>query len=192
MTLNDFVKRKLKCSYDDAQDFIIEFMRLSQIEYGRKIMESHECDVDIDDIPDDILFQIASEVEDFSMCDLSEIEDKVIEKYMNKIKIANIISSAESLDWAVTDLCFGDDIAQFEFRLEFQKYSPAGEDFSFTAESDSPEGIVEEIETCYADFDAEEHVEMWIGGRGAPSIKILVDDADAIQDMLQELAEEVT
>ena len=46
-----------------------------------------------------------------------------------------------------------------------------------------------------AEFDADEHAEMWVdkrGQNGVPnSIRALIDDADAIQEMLDELAEAV-
>lgn len=47
----------------------------------------------------------------------------------------------------------------------------------------------------YEDFDADEHAAMWIesrGERGIPSsIRTLIDDADAIKEMLKELADKL-
>lgn len=105
-----------------------------------------------------------------------------------------IIKAAEALDWAVYhNFVRGTRAISFEF----EKYSPAGEDFSFYCESDSPDGMIEEIESYSADFDTEEHIEMLIeakrnGFAGVPSIRELVKDADAIENMLRELAEAVT
>ena len=68
--------------------------------------------------------------------------------------------------------------------VDIQQKSPAGEDFSFYADTaDFPAGVLE-----YArNFDPDEHVELWIGHRGdggCPStIRELVDDAEAIKKM---------
>ena len=74
--------------------------------------------------------------------------------------------------------------------VELEKYSPAGEDFSFTARADH---FVEDAKEYAASFDQEEHIEMWIeakrnGVRGVPFVKELVRDAEAINEMLRELA----
>lgn len=96
--------------------------------------------------------------------------------------IARIIEKAEELEWA----CRADD----EGGLEFEKYSPAGEDFIFYVEGADP---VREVKEYARDFCADEHAEMWCesrGKRGVPdSIRALIDDADAIQEMLNELAD---
>ena len=75
--------------------------------------------------------------------------------------------------------------------MELEKYSPAGEDFGIAV---SAENFVEEIKEYAADFSPDEHIEMWVlarknGVTGVPSIRILVQDADAIDEMLQELAQ---
>jgi len=110
----------------------------------------------------------------------------------------DIVNAAENVGWNVTDaresgFTVDEGITQFEFG----KYSPAGEDFSFTVESDCPEGMVDEINAYSADFDKEDHIKMWIGAGehgtdGVPSIKEIVKDADAIEDMLRELAESIS
>ncbi len=74
--------------------------------------------------------------------------------------------------------------------LELGKHSPAGEDFNFTiAGKDIPHEVAEYTE----DFDVDEHVEFFVNGRGKhgipDSIRTLVEDAEAIQKMLDELSE---
>lgn len=76
-------------------------------------------------------------------------------------------------------------------KVELEKYSPAGEDFLMCVEVENfPESVRE-----YAnDFDADEHAEMWIEARGRVrgvpnSIRELIEDAEAIQEMLNELAD---
>ena len=76
--------------------------------------------------------------------------------------------------------------------IEIGKQSPEGEDFFFTVDK---KNIVREIREYADDFDPDEHAEMWCEARGRvagvpQSIRALIDDADAIKLMLQELAEE--
>lgn len=89
---------------------------------------------------------------------------------------------AEELDWNITEYDDG--------TVEFQQYSPAGEDFSFTVNAENAE---QEIYQYYDDFDVDDHIEMWVeakknGVGGVPSIRRLVEDAEAICDMLEKFA----
>lgn len=92
------------------------------------------------------------------------------------------IDVLESLDWRVCDYT-GDG------RIEIENYSPAGENLIVCVEVENfPESVYE-----YArDFDADEHAEMWVEHRGEggcpSSVRELIDDADAIKEMLEELA----
>lgn len=91
------------------------------------------------------------------------------------------IEVCERLDWTVREYKDGS--------VDVAKQSPAGEDFSFGVSSDH---FVQEVKEYAAYFDVDEHVELWVNGRGkggVPSrIRELVDDAEAIDKMLQELA----
>lgn len=87
----------------------------------------------------------------------------------------------ELLDWS---------IHEDDGYVELEKYSPAGEDFLFSVKADD---FVEEVKWYAANFDQDEHIAMWIeaaqnGARGVPSPKELVQDAEDIDKMLQELA----
>ncbi len=90
---------------------------------------------------------------------------------------------AEAEDWKVT--------YDFEHHdAEFEKYSPAGEDFLFSADM---WGIIENVRDYANNFDPEYHVALHfqarLAGRGdVPSLRVLLDDADAIDEMLEELA----
>lgn len=89
----------------------------------------------------------------------------------------------ESLDWYIA--------SEEDGYIELEKYSPAGEDFIMTVPAKS---FVQEVQEYASDFDTDDHIEMWVearhnGAQGVPSIRVLVEDADAIQDMLDELAE---
>lgn len=92
------------------------------------------------------------------------------------------IHACESLGWTVREYDDGS--------AELSQYSPAGEDFGFCVET---ENFAEEIRSYYNDFDPDEHAEMWIkaklnGKSGIPSIRRLIEDADAIDSMLEDLA----
>jgi len=88
----------------------------------------------------------------------------------------------ENLGWSVHEYEDG--------TVELGKFSPAGEDFNFAVDTND---FVENVKSCAASFDQEEHIEMWIqakreGVSGVPSIRELVQDADDIDKMLQALA----
>ena len=91
--------------------------------------------------------------------------------------------ACEALDWRVN---------ASKDEVEFEKCSPAGEDFIFTVTDmeDIPRAVWEYAE----DFDVDEHIEMWIlarrsGVKGVPTTRELVADASAIREMLLELAD---
>lgn len=89
----------------------------------------------------------------------------------------------ESLDWGVLD--YSDD-----GRVELENYSPAGEDLIFDF---NVENFAESVAETAANFDIDEHIEMWVEARqngvsGVPSVRELVHDAEEIDKMLQELA----
>ena len=96
--------------------------------------------------------------------------------------LENLLAYIETLDWDV--YCDGDgSVALYQF-------SPAGEDFGFTV---SANNLIEDVKDYAESFDSEEHAAMWYdagqsGVRGVPSLHELVEDADAIQEMLNDLA----
>ena len=73
--------------------------------------------------------------------------------------------------------------------VEVSKHSPAGEDFFFGV---SVENFVDEVKQYAPDFDVDDHVELLADNRGTNGVPgsfcELVEDAEAIKDMLQELA----
>lgn len=77
--------------------------------------------------------------------------------------------------------------------IMLEQFSPAGEDFFFYADKKK---FAESITEYTEDFDADEHAEMWVKNmntvKGVPqSIRTLIDDADAIKQMLMELSEQI-
>ena len=94
-----------------------------------------------------------------------------------------IEAKADELGWSI----YCDD----EGGWDFGKYSPAGEDFSFYVRG---EDIVKEVYEYYEGFDPDEHAKMWVEAQGRvagvpSSIRTLIDDAEAIDEMLKELAD---
>ncbi len=93
----------------------------------------------------------------------------------------------EGLDWQIHECQLYGGAKGYEL----EKYSPAGEDFIFAADDTR---LAESIREYAADFDPDEHAEMWVRARyegkdqTIPSIRELIEDADAINLMLQELA----
>lgn len=89
----------------------------------------------------------------------------------------------EKLEWSAHELGDG--------TVELEKYSPAGEDFFAIV---SLEGFVRNVREYADGFDTDDHIDMWVhakesGTSGVPGYKVLVEDADAIKEMLLELAE---
>lgn len=93
----------------------------------------------------------------------------------------------EGLDWRIHEASYEDGKRCWEL----EKYSPADEDFTFTV---GDKNLVESISEYATDFDPDEHAEMWVRARyegtdkTIPGIRTLVEDADAIKSMLEELA----
>lgn len=92
----------------------------------------------------------------------------------------------ESLGWAINDIS---ESCTSKLGFELCQYSPAGEDFFFCAQAYDMRGIVRDISEYAEYFDVDEHVKAVMNMRGAPSLRVLVDDADEIADMIQELAD---
>lgn len=102
---------------------------------------------------------------------------------MGKSYIEKAIEKAEELEWYAV-ICE-------DGSVEFEKYSPAGEDFVFYANSDS---LARDVRLYAEDFDIEDHVRMWLNAKengvgGVPGVVELVDDARDIEEMLGELAD---
>ncbi len=122
-----------------------------------------------------------------------------MERIRNK-ELECLLDNANELDWSYViyqepkktyDGCYCNE----RNYVELEKYSPAGEDFSMIIDfDDNPiDSFMENLKEYANDFDIDEHVEMWIperGKGGCPrSISELLEDAEAIIDMIVELYE---
>lgn len=80
-------------------------------------------------------------------------------------------------------------ISEDENKIYIETHSPAGEHLIITL---CKEKLIEDLKEYYIDFDPEEHVEELIiakhnGLQGVPSVRTLIEDADAIKEMLGKL-----
>ena len=77
--------------------------------------------------------------------------------------------------------------------VEIENWSPAGEDLPETIFIDENDTFASAARKWADSFDKDEHVELWVesrGKRGVPStIRELVDDAEEIQQMFNDLAD---
>ena len=116
---------------------------------------------------------------------------------MAKLTKAKIENVAESVGWSVKfnkQTRWAD--GKTEKFVEFSQYSPAGEDFSFYVFYDDLTDLTHELYTYWQDFDVEEHVKMWLDAKqngvdDVPDVVTLVEDARAIESMLEELYDAV-
>lgn len=97
--------------------------------------------------------------------------------------IEELVDRAEYAGWAVNDNTENSSIIE----LEFEKYSPAEEDFVFSISGESTSALLEAMQDYILNFDEDEHIRLNIGCKGAPSIMKLAMDASAIQEMLNDL-----
>lgn len=100
----------------------------------------------------------------------------------------DVIRVIEDEGWNITKTSDG---------YEFQKHSPAGEDFSFAIElqEETQDAIFKAIYKYAENFDIDEHVELWVSSRGKNgvpnSITALVKDAQNIVEMLKALLRKI-
>lgn len=105
----------------------------------------------------------------------------------------NWTSIVDALTDRAEDLGWSSHVTAEDSSIEFSQETPAGEDFSFCVSGNTLEEIVAAIREYADDFDMEDHVKMWLdakdsGMSGVPSVVELVEDAQAIQEMLNTLA----
>lgn len=103
----------------------------------------------------------------------------------------SVIDAIEAQGWAVTDC--GDAPRAREWYIEIETSSPAGEDVIETIWIEPGQTIGEAARDWADSYDADDHAAQWIehrGEGGCPStVRELIDDAEAIGDMIRELAD---
>ncbi|MBP5460761.1 MAG: hypothetical protein J6Y20_01355 [Lachnospiraceae bacterium] len=103
-------------------------------------------------------------------------------------RIKKLIEEAEALEWGC-NLDKQTHNGKTEQYIEFEQYTPAGEDFIFTAWGETAEEIARDVFRYAEDFDQSEHVQLNLGARGAPDAYTLAIDSQEIKKMLDVLAE---
>lgn len=71
--------------------------------------------------------------------------------------------------------------------IELEWHSPAGEDFLMSFDVEDDDDFLSQLYDAYIDFDPEQHAIENYGMRGAPGLRALLDDSDAIEDELKRL-----
>ena len=97
----------------------------------------------------------------------------------------DVVKAVKALGWKVRE---------YDTYWEFSNRSPASEDLCEYWDKDTD--ILTWVFDLAGDFDADEHVEMWViaqhnGVEGVPHIRTLVKDADAIQEMYNALSDAI-
>ena len=116
-----------------------------------------------------------------------------MEEYKNVSKeLQRMLNKAEELDWSYT--VYEEPSQNNRHYAELGKYSPAGEDFSMIIDfdvEDQAESFLKDLQDYSNNYDADDHAEMWLPERGKggcpSSLKELLDDAEAIGEMVKEL-----
>lgn len=115
-----------------------------------------------------------------------------MEEIRNK-KLEELLDTAEEWRYQI----YGEEDGRTYVELETS--SPAGEDFIMYIDFNQSEPVtsfLDDLKEYYEEFDAEEHAEMYIerrGQNGVPgTIRELLDDADAIKEMIGDLWKELS
>lgn len=107
--------------------------------------------------------------------------------------VQKIISAANRKGWNVST----DEREKGAIQFEFSQFTPAGQDFNFSATmtDGNPAILIEEVKRYYESFDVDEEAYLWIGPdghgqNGAPyHIKDIVSDMEAAEEMVYQLYE---
>lgn len=117
-----------------------------------------------------------------------ELANEEMEDMYSIQKYYDFVDELEDLGWNV-ELDDNDCIT-------LSQYTPAGEDFSFEVEfhDGNMKDIYREMYEYYQGFDVEDHVQMWLeaksnGVSGVPGVVDLVEDAQEIDRMLEEVSD---
>lgn len=71
--------------------------------------------------------------------------------------------------------------------IDLEWYSPAGEDFMLSFSVKDDDDFLSQLFDAYMNFDTEQHAIENYGMSGAPGLRVLLDDAEAIEGEIQRL-----
>lgn len=135
----------------------------------------------------------------FDEDEVLDYKDKEIKSIATVDELIKAIEDNPDLDWDVSK--YTDYSNLKESYLQFDGYSPAGEDISFSIDFDASklpceqiQEIIDNLGSYYECFDTEEHVALHIeaknnGIAGIPDVETLVKDAKEIDVSLENLSE---
>jgi len=112
------------------------------------------------------------------------------------IKTKAVEQCVESKGWSVhVDGTQKENVVIFDF----YKFTPAGQDFSFTAtmQDDDFNSLIEDVENFYNAYDPDEEAYIWLdysghGRNGAPyHMRDVLDDMEAAERMVGDLLEDL-
>lgn len=107
-----------------------------------------------------------------------------------------VVACAEAEGWSVeAGITYKEQKADFEF----SKYSPAGQDFSFSAVLSDGDfsTLIKEIEDYYEGFDVDYQTYIWLdnfghGKNGAPfRLRAVLEDMEATERMILDLLDKI-
>ena len=113
-----------------------------------------------------------------------------------KDRIDTVIRCGEANGWNVSaDAGQKNGIVLFEF----SKFTPAGQDFSFSAamKGKDLDSLIKEMEDYYESFDVDEETYLWLDGRGhgkngAPyRMRDVLEDMEAAEKMVEDLLDAI-
>lgn len=113
-----------------------------------------------------------------------------------KDRIDTVIRCGEANGWNVsTDTGQKNGIVRFEF----SKFTPAGQDFSFTAamKGKDLDSLITDMEDYYEGFDVDEEAYLWLdssghGKNGAPyRMRDVLEDMEAAEKMVENLLDAI-
>lgn len=128
--------------------------------------------------------------------DLSATADIIpFQMYIDDLTDA-VVACAEAEGWSVeAGITYKEQKADFEF----SKYSPAGQDFSFSAVLSDGDfsTLIKEIEDYYEGFDVDYQTYIWLdnfghGKNGAPfRLRAVLEDMEATERMILDLLDKI-
>ncbi len=135
---------------------------------------------------------LPEQIENLAVEDAVDEEEHKDENPISK-ELKDMLDKAEELDWSYEVY---EEEGNGRSYAELFKLSDAGEDFSILVDfkkDDQTETFLRNLRDYVYNFDPDEHAEMWLperGRGGCPnSIRALIDDADSIKKMCEELLE---
>ena len=170
----------------NSKEFNVQVVKGFLAEAKKALAKLEYNDYEVADTADRIISGCIDELEEL----VSEFEIDIEQEEGFEDDELTVVQTMDELEAYLEDN--GWTVEMDDEGWEIGQCSPAGEDFWFYIRHDNDVvKAVKEIQQYAYDFDIDEHVQLNLGARGAPDVTELVEDAHAIQEMLDELADGV-